>query len=58
MKIECLVWMNINGMDQRVDVTLTKQDIERIAMEKVQSQLEYGTKVSLDVVSMKIDLND
>ena len=44
MKIKVDVWNMVNGKDYHMIVNLTKDDIERIAMEKARSFFDYDAK--------------
>lgn len=56
MKIKVDVWNMVNGKDYHMIVNLTKDDIERIAMEKARSFFDYDAKVSQEVRSINIEL--
>lgn len=56
MKIKVDVWNMVNGKDYPMVVNLTKDDIERIAMEKARSFFDYDAKVSQEVISVNLEM--
>lgn len=56
MKIKVDVWNIVNGSDCPVTITLSKDDIERIAMEKARSLYQYDVKIVQDVTAISVEL--
>ena len=56
MKITIPVWNIVNGSDCPLDIVLTQDDLERLAMEKARSQFEYNVKIIQSVGNIKVEL--
>jgi hypothetical protein len=56
MEIKVVTWNKIDGVNYPLVITLSKDDLERIAMEKARSNFEYNAKITQEVKSITLEL--
>lgn len=54
IEFECVVWNEANGMYTPYHIKLTTDDLDRIAMEKARSELDYDVKCCQSVTDRKL----
>lgn len=54
--IKVVVWNKVNGSSSPVTITLSRDDIERIAMEQARSLFEYNAYITQEVTDIHLEL--
>lgn len=54
VEFEFVVWNEVNGINTPYHIKLTTDDLDRIAMEKAKTEVDYDTKCCQWVTGRKI----